>query len=188
MIDTTSLPAAGVTLLRGDLHAPATASMRFDGPLIKESQPLRGLPPTHEYQRHDFLASGAVYARSTAERRAGVSGGDLAGGVAGDGSKFSQGFFRGRTDWRGAHAAADEAGCARSYARDALRAQFLSSNVRRTGYNVITGQEEGGPALDCYKPRGRVCVSPLRCSGVWCARRRGRLAPGRPQAHPAPLP
>jgi hypothetical protein len=158
-----ALPAAGATLppraraeqLRS-LAAPATASMSFAGPLVQETQALRGAPPTHEYQRHDYLSSGAVYARSTAERRGGASGGDLAGGQAGDGSKFSMGFFRGRSaDWGGARAAADEAGCARSYARDALRQQFLAANERRTGYNVISGAEEA-PALDSYKPRGRL--------------------------------
>jgi hypothetical protein len=155
-----ALPAAGATLRPADrllqqrsALAPATAAMAFGGPLVREAQPLHAVPVTHEYQRHDYMA-GAVYGRSAAERRAGVGGGDLVGAGAGDGSVFSLGFFRGRTDWSGARAAADDAACARSYARDAQRAHYITSNARRTGFNPITGAEEA-PALDCYKPRGR---------------------------------
>ena len=161
-----ALPAAGATLRPADralqlrsAHLPATAAMAFQGPLLRETQPLHAVPITHEYQRHEYM-SGAVYGRSVAERRAGTTGGDLAGGVAGDGSKFSAGFFRGRAageELGSARAAADEAACARSHARDAQRAHFITANARRTGFNPITGAEEA-PGLDCYRPRGRVCV------------------------------
>ena len=136
--------------------------MVFGGPLVKETQPMRRVPVAHEYERHNYL-TGGVYGRTTTERRQGLSGDTFDGGVAGDGSKFSLGFFRGRTDWTGVRREQDEAGCARSHARDAQRAQFITANQQRTGYDPITGKEVAG-ALDCYKPRGRVCVSLACCS------------------------
>ena len=150
-----TLPPEAMSLSLRSRAAPATAAMTFSGPLLKETQPLKSVAVTHEYQKHNYL-QGGVYGRSTAERNAGVSGDTFSNGVAGDGSRFSVGFYRAPgKDWGQEHRAADEAGCTRSYARDAVRAQFITSNQRRSGFNVITGAEEA-PAKDDYRPRGRV--------------------------------
>lgn len=133
--------AAGATLSAADrslqLHAaraPASAAMNFSGPLLKEAQSLKAVAVVSEHARHAFL-QGGVYGREAPTR-----------------------LVAQRTDWSGEYRARDEAGCARSYARDALRAEFITANQKRSGFNPITGAEENA-AKDNYKPRGRVCVA-----------------------------
>lgn len=155
------LPAAGLSayggLIKQQALQAATAAMAFSGPLVKETQQMRHVPIRNEYESFEFL-QGGVYGKSGADRRAGMSQEHFGGGVAGDCSKFKVGFFRSRAaepQWEEQHKRGDEAGCAKSYARDNLRASFISSNQRRSGFNPITGAEEA-PVLDGYKPRGRV--------------------------------
>jgi len=155
------LPSAGskpseVALARTAALSPGTASMKFPGPVKKETQ-VPNKPPVHsEFEKHKFT-EGGVYGRSTRERVLGVDSQAHwdGGSTAGDGSKFSAGFFRKKVDWSGEYNARDEAGAARCVAQDALRKDFIVQNQQRCGYNPVTGAEVD-TSKDNFRARGRV--------------------------------
>ena len=130
--------------------------MVFPGPVKSETQSLAHVPVASEFSKHAFT-EGGVYARSTRERALGVSGQQHHPGasMAGDGSKFSMGFYRKKVDWGPEYNARDEAGGERCRAQDALRKDFIASSQHRSGFNPITGMEYDA-SKDDYRPRGRV--------------------------------